>query len=142
MLQSRYTHVANIVRNFFVLKVVDTHIMTMINNLIRIFELVTESEKKGGGAASDKKSTSQQDAGGGGSKDSDATFVAGAATPAAATVSIGKQVIEALERGNRALVQHLEVQKSNWDADREQRTALLAALNRLGDAVARIADKL
>lgn len=108
---------------------------------------VTESDKKGGGAAaSDKNSTSQQDAGDG-FKDSDATFVAGAAegtatgTPAA-TVSIGKQVIEALERGNLAMVQHLEVQKSHWDADREQRTALLAALDRIGDAVTRIADKL
>ncbi|TVU34609.1 hypothetical protein EJB05_16446, partial [Eragrostis curvula] len=107
---------------------------------------VTESAKKAGGAASDKNSTSQQNNVGGGLKDSDATFVAGAegvaaGTPAA-TVSIGKQVIEALERGNRALLQQLEAQKSNWDADREQRTALLAALDRLGDAVTRIADKL
>ncbi|KAK3166390.1 hypothetical protein QOZ80_1AG0045150 [Eleusine coracana subsp. coracana] len=106
---------------------------------------VTVSDKKGGGAASDKNSTSQQDAGGE-FKDSDATFVAGAAdqgaSPPPATVSIGKQVIEALERGNVAMMQHLEVQKSHWDADREQRTALLAAFNRLGDAVTRIADKL
>ncbi|XP_062187602.1 trihelix transcription factor ASR3-like [Phragmites australis] len=109
---------------------------------------VTESEKKAG-AASDKNSTSQQNGGGGGGgfKDSDATFVAGAegttaaATPAE-TVSIGKQVVEALERGNRALAQQLEAQKINWDADREQRTALLATMDKLTDAVARIADKL
>lgn len=105
---------------------------------------VTESDKKAGAAASDKNSTSQHD--GGGFKDSDATFVAEAegtatATPAA-TVSIGKQVIEALERGNRALAQQLEAQKSSWRADREQRAALLGALDRLAGAVARIADKL
>ncbi|RLM61957.1 trihelix transcription factor ASR3-like [Panicum miliaceum] len=106
---------------------------------------VTESDKKAGAAASDKNSTSQH-GGGGGFKDSDATFVAEAegtttATPAA-TVSIGKQVIEALERGNRALAQQLEAQKSSWRADREQRAALLGALDRLAGAVARIADKL
>ncbi|XP_062208723.1 trihelix transcription factor ASR3-like [Phragmites australis] len=105
---------------------------------------VTECEKKAG-AASDKNSASQQN-GGGGFKGSDATFVAGAegttaATPAA-TVSIGKQVMAALERGNRALAHQLESQRTNWDADREQRTALLAALERLADAVARIADML
>jgi len=105
---------------------------------------VTESDKKAGAAASDKNSTSQHD--GGGFKDSDATFVAEAegattATPAA-TVSIGKQVIEALERGNRALAQQLEAHKSSWRADREQRAALLGALDRLAGAVARIADKL
>ncbi|KAF8648648.1 hypothetical protein HU200_064695 [Digitaria exilis] len=104
---------------------------------------VTESDKKAGGAASDKNSTSQHD---GGFKDSDATFVAeaegtGTATPAA-TVSIGKQVIEALERGNRAMAQHMEAQERSWRADREQRAALLGALDRLAGAVARIADKL
>ncbi|CAO1947120.1 unnamed protein product [Urochloa humidicola] len=103
---------------------------------------VTESDKK---AASDKNSTSQHD-GGGGYKDSDATFVAGeaegttTATPAAA--SIGRQVMEALERGNRALEQHLEAQRTSWRVDREQRAALLGALDRLAGAVARIADKL
>nr|CAB3475305.1 unnamed protein product [Digitaria exilis] len=106
---------------------------------------VTESDKKAGGAASDKNSTSQHD-GGGGFKDSDATFVAeaegtGTATPAA-TLSIGKQVIEALERGNRAMAQHMEAQERSWRADREQRAALLGALDRLAGAVARIADKL
>ncbi|KAJ1286918.1 hypothetical protein BS78_03G389600 [Paspalum vaginatum] len=107
---------------------------------------VTESEKKAGAAASDKNSTSQHD--GGGFKDSDATFVAEAegtatATPAAAvSIGIGKQVIEALERGNRALAQQLEAQRSSWDADREHRAALLGTLDRLASAVGRIADKL
>jgi hypothetical protein len=106
---------------------------------------VTESDKKTGAAASDKNSTSQHDGGGGGGgggyKDSDATFVAGGTTPAA-TVSIGKQVIEALERGNRALEQQLEAQRSSLRADREHRAALLGVLDRLAGAVARIADKL
>ncbi|WVZ67584.1 hypothetical protein U9M48_016638 [Paspalum notatum var. saurae] len=108
---------------------------------------VTESEKKAGAAASDKNSTSQHD-GGGGFKDSDATFVAEAegtatATPAATvSIGIGKQVIEALERGNRALAQQMEAQRSSWDEDREHRAALLGTLDRLANAVARIADKL
>lgn len=108
---------------------------------------VTESDhKKAGAAASDKNSTSQHDGVGVGFKDSDATFVAeaegtGTATPAA-TASLGKQVIEVLERGNRALAQHLEAHKSNLDADREQRAALLRAMDRIADAVCRIADKL
>ncbi|OEL13185.1 Trihelix transcription factor ASR3 [Dichanthelium oligosanthes] len=106
---------------------------------------VTESNKKAGAAASDKNSTSHG-GGSGGLKDSDATFVAEAegtttATPAA-TVSIGKQVIEALERSNRELAQQLEAQKSSWRVDREQRAALLGALDRLAGAVARIADQL
>jgi hypothetical protein len=67
--------------------------------------------------------------------------VAGGTTPAA-TVSIGKQVIEALERGNRALEQQLEAQRSSLRADREHRAALLGVLDRLAGAVARIADKL
>jgi hypothetical protein len=112
---------------------------------------VTETDqKKAGAAASDKNSTSSQhDGGGGGFKDSDATFVAdqaegtATATPAAtATASIGKQVMEALERGNRALAQQLEAHKRSWDADREQRAALLRAMDRVADAVCRIADKL
>ena len=113
---------------------------------------VTESDqKKAGAAASDKNSTSSQHdgggvGGGGGFKDSDATFVAdqaeGTATATPATASIGKQVIEALERGNRALAQQLEEHRRSWDADREQRAALLRAMDRVADAVCRIADKL
>jgi len=107
---------------------------------------VTESDqKKAGAAASDKNSTSSQHDGGG-FKDSDATFVAdqaeGTATATPATASIGKQVIEALERGNRALAQQLEEHRRIWDADREQRAALLRAMDRVADAVCRIDDKL
>ena len=107
---------------------------------------VTESDqKKAGAAASDKNSTSSQHDGGG-FKDSDATFVAdqaeGTATATPATASIGKQVIEALERGNRALAQQLEEHRRSWDADREQRAALLRAMDRVADAVCRIDDKL
>ena len=96
----------------------------------------TESAKK---PSSEKNSTSQQD--------SEATFGAGvgaaegAATATAAT-SLGRQVAEALERGNRVLAEQLEAQRASWDADREHRRALLGAVNKLADAVARIADKL
>lgn len=97
----------------------------------------TESAKKPG---SDKNSTSQQD--------SEATFGAGVgaegtATAATATTSvIGRQVTEALERGNRVLAEQLEAQRASAESDREHRAALLAAVNRLADAVSRIADKL
>uniref|UniRef100_A0A0E0JT23 Myb-like domain-containing protein n=1 Tax=Oryza punctata TaxID=4537 RepID=A0A0E0JT23_ORYPU len=103
---------------------------------------------KRGGAASDKNSTSQHD--GGGLKDSEATYGAGVgaeegtttATATATTTSIGRQVIEALERGNRMLGDQLEAQRAIWDAEREQRAALLAAVDKLAGAVCRIADKL
>uniref|UniRef100_A0A0E0CCG2 Myb-like domain-containing protein n=1 Tax=Oryza meridionalis TaxID=40149 RepID=A0A0E0CCG2_9ORYZ len=106
---------------------------------------------KRGGAASDKNSTSQHDGGGGGGlKDSEATYGAGVggeegtttATATATTTSIGRQVIEALERGNRMLGDQLEAQRAAWDAEREQRAALLAAVDKLAGAVCRIADKL
>uniref|UniRef100_A0A0D3EY46 Myb-like domain-containing protein n=1 Tax=Oryza barthii TaxID=65489 RepID=A0A0D3EY46_9ORYZ len=107
---------------------------------------------KRGGAASDKNSTSQHDGGGGGGglKDSEATYGAGVggeegtttATATATTTSIGRQVIEALERGNRMLGDQLEAQRAAWDAEREQRVALLAAVDKLAGAVCRIADKL
>lgn len=101
---------------------------------------MTESDqKKAGAATSDKNSTSSQHDGG--FKDSDATFVADQAE-GTATASIGKQVVEALERGNRALAQQLEAHRSWWDADREQRAALLRAMDRVADAMCRIADKL
>ncbi|XP_051227911.1 trihelix transcription factor ASR3 [Lolium perenne] len=98
---------------------------------------VTESAKK---PASEKNSTSQQD--------SEATFGAGVgaadgtATATGATTSLGRLVAEALERGNRVLAEQLEAQRASWDADREHRRALLGAVNKLADAVARIADKL
>ncbi|CAM0884484.1 unnamed protein product [Alopecurus aequalis] len=100
----------------------------------------TESAKK---PASEKNSTSQQD--------SEATFGAGVGagaegtatgTATGATTSLGRQVAEALERGNRVLAEQLEAQRASWDADREHRQALLGAFNRLADAVSRIADKL
>ncbi|EMS45780.1 hypothetical protein TRIUR3_02326 [Triticum urartu] len=102
----------------------------------------TESAKK---PASDKNSTSQQD--------SEATFGAGVgaedtdtatATPTAGagTTSMGRQMSEALERGNRLLAEQLEAQRANWEADREHRRALLAAVNKLADAAARIAERL
>lgn len=112
--------------------------------------LATVSAKRGG-AASDKNSTSQHDGGGGGGlKDSEATYGAGVggeegtttATATATTTSIGRQVIEALERGNRMLGDQLEAQRAAWDAEREQRVALLAAVDKLAGAVCRIADKL
>uniref|UniRef100_A0A0D9V9T1 Myb-like domain-containing protein n=1 Tax=Leersia perrieri TaxID=77586 RepID=A0A0D9V9T1_9ORYZ len=112
----------------------------------------TVSAKKGGAAASDKNSTSQHDGGvgGGDMKDSEATYFAGiggeegttTATATATTTSIGKQVIEALERGNRMLGDHLEAQRSIWAVERDQRAALLAAVDKLAVAVGRIADKL
>uniref|UniRef100_A0ACD5WKB5 Uncharacterized protein n=1 Tax=Avena sativa TaxID=4498 RepID=A0ACD5WKB5_AVESA len=100
---------------------------------------VTESAKK---PSSEKNSTSQQD--------SEATFGVGVgaaegtatATATGATTSLGRLVAEALERGNRVLAEQLEAQRANWDADREHRRALLGAVNKLADAVARIADKL
>jgi hypothetical protein len=104
---------------------------------------VTESAKK---PASEKNSTSQQD--------SEATFGVGVgaaegtatatatATATGATTSLGRLVAEALERGNRVLAEQLEAQRASWDADREHRRALLGAVNKLADAVARIADKL
>jgi hypothetical protein len=108
--------------------------------------LATVSAKRGG-AASDKNSTSQHDGGGGGGlKDSEATYDAGVGgeegTTTATTTSIGRQVIEALERGNRMLGDQLEAQRAAWDAEREQRVALLAAVDKLAGAVCRIADKL
>ncbi|KAL5221939.1 hypothetical protein ABZP36_026652 [Zizania latifolia] len=101
-------------------------------------DAATESAKKGE-AASDKNSTSQHD---GGVKDSEATFAAGAREEEGTTTSIGKRVIEALERGNRMLASQMEAQRASWDMEREQGKALLAAVTKLADAVARIADKL
>ncbi|XP_040376007.1 trihelix transcription factor ASR3-like [Oryza brachyantha] len=114
-------------------------------------DAATASAKKVG-EASDKNSTSQHDGGcgGGGLKDSEATYGGGGgaeegtttATATAATASIGRQVIEALERGNRMLGDQLEAQRAMWDMERDQRAALLAAVNKLASAVCRIADKL
>lgn len=56
------------------------------------------------------------------------------------------QLIEILERNGQLLAAQLEVQNSNLKLDREQRKdhgdSLVAVLNKLADAVAKIADKL
>ncbi|KAM3335047.1 hypothetical protein ACQJBY_029454 [Aegilops geniculata] len=104
----------------------------------------TESAKK---PASDKNSTSQQDSeatfgAGVGAEDTDTATATPTPTAAAGTTSMGRQMSEALERGNRLLAEQLEAQRANWDADREHRRALLAAVNKLADAAARIAERL
>ncbi|KAJ0240133.1 Trihelix transcription factor ASR3 [Hirschfeldia incana] len=63
-----------------------------------------------------------------------------------ATKSMQNQLIEILERNGQLLVAQLEVQNTNLKLDREQRKDhgdnLVAVLNKLADAVAKIADKL
>ncbi|VVB01995.1 unnamed protein product [Arabis nemorensis] len=63
-----------------------------------------------------------------------------------ATKSMQNQLIEILERNGQLLAAQLEVQNSNLKLDREQRKdhsdSLVAVLNKLADAVAKIADKL
>lgn len=60
--------------------------------------------------------------------------------------SMQNQLIEILERNGQLLAAQLEVQNSNSKLDREQRKdhgdSLVAVLNKLADAVAKIADKL
>ncbi|KAI3731388.1 hypothetical protein L1987_62576 [Smallanthus sonchifolius] len=61
-------------------------------------------------------------------------------------VSLQKQLIEAMERNGRLLSSQLEIQNTNSQLDREQRkdqaNSLFAVLNKLADAMVRIADKL
>ncbi|ESQ51952.1 hypothetical protein EUTSA_v10016974mg [Eutrema salsugineum] len=63
-----------------------------------------------------------------------------------ATKSMQNQLIQILERNGQLLAAQLEVQNSNLKLDREQRKDhgdnLVAVLNKLADAVAKIADKL
>ncbi|KAH0925480.1 trihelix transcription factor ASR3 [Brassica rapa] len=63
-----------------------------------------------------------------------------------ATKSRQDQLIEILERNGQLLAAQLEVQNTNLKLDREQRKDhgdnLVAVLNKLADAVAKIADKL
>lgn len=63
-----------------------------------------------------------------------------------ATKSTQNQLIEILERNGQLLAAQLEVQNTNLKLDREQRkdhdANLVAVLNKLADAVAKIADKL
>ncbi|CAA7025165.1 unnamed protein product [Microthlaspi erraticum] len=62
------------------------------------------------------------------------------------TKSMQNQLIEILERNGQLLAAQLEVQNSNLKLDREQRKDqgdnLVAAISKLADAVAKIADKL
>ncbi|XP_076919164.1 trihelix transcription factor ASR3-like isoform X2 [Bidens hawaiensis] len=61
-------------------------------------------------------------------------------------VSLQKQLIEAMERNGRLLSSQLEIQNTNSQLDREQRrdhaSSLFGVLNKLADAMTRIADKL
>ncbi|KAI3682241.1 hypothetical protein L2E82_50015 [Cichorium intybus] len=60
--------------------------------------------------------------------------------------SLQNQLIEAMERNGRLLGSQLEIQNTNSQLDREQRkdhaNSLFAVLNKLADAMVRIADKL
>ncbi|CAH2059580.1 unnamed protein product [Thlaspi arvense] len=62
------------------------------------------------------------------------------------TKSMQNQLIQILERNGQLLAAQLEIQNSNLKLDREQRKDhgdnLVAVLNKLADAVAKIADKL
>lgn len=61
-------------------------------------------------------------------------------------MSLQHQLIEAMERNGRLLSSQLEIQNTNSQLDREQRkdhaNTLFAVLNKLADAMVRIADKL
>uniref|UniRef100_A0A5B7B136 Myb-like domain-containing protein n=1 Tax=Davidia involucrata TaxID=16924 RepID=A0A5B7B136_DAVIN len=62
------------------------------------------------------------------------------------TTTLQYQLIEALERNGRMLSAQLETQNTNFQLDREQQKdhvgSLVAVLNKLADALGRIADKL
>lgn len=62
------------------------------------------------------------------------------------TVSLQNQLIYVLERNGKMLTAQLEAQNENFQLDRKQRkddvNSLLGVLNKLSDALARIADKL
>lgn len=62
------------------------------------------------------------------------------------TKNMQSQLIEILERNGQLLAAQLEVQNLNLKLDREQRKdhgdSLVAVLNKLADAVAKIADKM
>lgn len=62
------------------------------------------------------------------------------------TKKMQNQLIEILERNGQLLAAQLEVQNTNFKLDREQRKDhsdnLVAVLNKLADAVAKIAEKL
>uniref|UniRef100_A0A2P2JWC6 Gt-2-related family protein n=1 Tax=Rhizophora mucronata TaxID=61149 RepID=A0A2P2JWC6_RHIMU len=62
------------------------------------------------------------------------------------TISLQNQLIDVLERNGKMLTAQLEVQNTNFQLDREQRKnhadGLLTVLNKLADALGKIADKL
>ncbi|XP_057949791.1 trihelix transcription factor ASR3 [Malania oleifera] len=62
------------------------------------------------------------------------------------TTSVQEQLVEVLERNGRMLSAQLEAQNTHFELDREQRKghadSLVAVLNKLADALGRIADKL
>lgn len=62
------------------------------------------------------------------------------------TVSLQTQLIDVLERNGQMLTTQLEAHNENFQLDREQRkddvNSLIGVLNKLSDALARIADKL
>ncbi|XAR48244.1 hypothetical protein NMG60_11030999 [Bertholletia excelsa] len=60
--------------------------------------------------------------------------------------TLQSRLIEALERNGRLVSEHLEAQNNNFELERDQRKdhmgSLVAVLNRMADALGRIADKL
>lgn len=56
------------------------------------------------------------------------------------------QLVDVLERNGKMLTAQLEAQNANFQLDREQRkddvSSLIGVLNKLADALGRIADKL
>ncbi|KAH6837842.1 Homeodomain-like superfamily protein [Perilla frutescens var. hirtella] len=62
------------------------------------------------------------------------------------TTDLQHQLVEALEKNGRLLSTHLEAQNTHLELDREQRNghvnSLITVLNKLADALGRIADKL
>ncbi|KAL7241353.1 hypothetical protein ACSBR2_006883 [Camellia fascicularis] len=62
------------------------------------------------------------------------------------TNTLQRQLIEVLEKNGKMLCAQLEAQNTNFQLDREQRkdhaASLVTVLNKLADALGRIADKL
>lgn len=62
------------------------------------------------------------------------------------TINVQNQLIDILEKNGKLLTAQLEVQNTNFQLEREQRKehadGLVAVLNKLADALGKIADKL
>lgn len=62
------------------------------------------------------------------------------------TISLQNQLVDVLEKNGKLLSSQLEAQNANFQLDREQRkddsSSLIGVLNKLADALGRIADKL